>query len=212
MKLEELLHRTSDARSRLVFLMLALIVFLAAWSSAAIAQQVQVTLDPAQTKINISVHDVHGGVHGSFPMKSGAVSFEPSTGAARGEIVIDATSGDTGNGSRDRKMKKEVLETQRYPEITFTPHRVLGQWAPQGTSNLQVEGVFHIHGVDHNLTLSLPVVVSGDKITGSTSFDVPYESWGMKNPSMLFLRVDGTAQISLSFAGRIALSNAAGAH
>jgi polyisoprenoid-binding protein YceI len=176
-----------------------------------VAQQVQVALEPAQTKISISVHDVHGGVHGSFPMKSGTVSFDAATGTASGKIVVDAATGDTGNGSRDRKMKKDVLEAQRYPEITFIPQRVIGQLAPQGASNLQVAGVFSIHGSDHNLTLAVPVEISGDKVTGTTSFEVPYESWGMKNPSLLFLRVDGTAQVTVSFTGKIAVSSAAGA-
>ena len=212
MKPEKLLHRTLRANPRPIFCVSVAIVLLAAWSSAAIAPQVQVTLDPAQTKINISVHDVHGGVHGIFAMKSGTVNFDSSTGAASGEIIVDAASGDTGNNSRDHKMKKDVLETQRYPEITFTPRRIVGQFAPQGTSNIQCEGVFAIHGATHNLTLAVPVQVSGNKITGSTSFEVPYEAWGMKNPSVLFLRVDGKAEVTVSFAGRIALSTATGAH
>ena len=189
-----------------------MLVFLTAWSSAAVAHQVQVTLDPAQTKIDISVHDVHGGVHGKFPMKSGALSFDSSTGATTGEIVVDAESGDTGNGSRDRKMKKDVLETQRYPEISFMPRHIIGQVAMQGTSNLHVQGIFHIHGADHNLTLAVPVEVTGDRITGTANFEVPYESWGMKNPSVLFLRVDGKAEVTLSFAGRFKLWTTAGAH
>lgn len=194
------------------FTTFAALMFLTAWSYAAVAQQVQVTLDPAQTEIDISVHDIHGGVHGKFPMKSGALSCDPSTGASTGEIVVDAERGDTGNGSRDRKMKKDVLETQRYPEITFMPRHIIGQVAMQGTSNLQVQGTFHIHGADHNLTLAVPVEVTGDRITGTATFEVPYESWGMKNPSVLFLRVDGKAEVRLSFAGRVTLSTTAGAH
>ena len=212
MKPEELLHRTSHANRRPVFCASAVIVLLTAWSSAAIAQQVQVTLDPTHTKINIAVHDVHGGVHGIFAMKGGTVSFDSATGAASGEIIVDAASGDTGNNSRNQKMKKDVLETQRYPEITFTPRRIVGQPAPQGASNVQVEGVFAIHGATHNLTLAVPVQVNGDRITGTTSFEVPYETWGMKNPSLLFLRVDGTAEVTVSFAGRIALSATTSGH
>src|SRR5579862_3153478 len=211
MKKEGRLQRTSRAHPCFCYRVPAVLVLLMAGAAASVAQQVQVTLDPAQTKINISVHDVHGGVHGTFPMKSGTVSFDSSTGAASGEIIVDAASGNTGNDSRDHKMKKDVLETQRYPTITFTPRRVIGKIAPQGASNLQVEGVFAIHGGDHTLTLTVPVEVSGDKVTGTTSFEVPYESWGMKNPSVLFLRVEGKAEVTLSFAGRIALPGATSA-
>lgn len=175
--------------------------------SPAFAQQVRVTLDPAQTNVTISVHDVHGGFHGAFQMKSGVISFDPATGATNGEVIVDANSGNTGNDTRDRKMKKEVLETQRYPEITFTPNHIAGQVLPQGASHLKVDGVFHIHGADHNLALDVPVQVAGDTLTGTSTFTIPYESWGMKNPSFLFLRVDGTAEVRISFTGRISPSN-----
>lgn len=184
-----------------------LCLFLAGFCSAALAQQVQVILDPAQTKINISVHDIHGGFQGSFKLKSGAVTFDRKTGTAKGELLVDAASGDTGNSTRNGKMYKDVLQVQRYPEITFTSQRVIGNVAAQGTANIQVQGVFHIHGADHDLTLSIPVQVSSDKVTATTSFVVPYESWGMKNPSVFLLRVDGKADVSVSTVGRMTLVN-----
>ena len=185
------------------------LAFIAILWTPAVAEQVQVTLDPAETTINISVHDVHGGVRGTFKLKSGAVSFERETGNASGELIVDATSGQTGNGTRDSKMHKEVLESKRYPEIVFTPEHVMGDVALQGKSNIQVQGVFRIHGADHDLTLSMPVQVSGDQVTATTTFVVPYESWGMKNPSVLFLHVDGKAEVSVTAVGRIAVVTAA---
>ena len=195
------------ARRAALFLALA-----AALPSLGLAEQVQVTLDPSQTKINISVHDVHGGVHGAFKLESGSVTFDRATGNASGEIIVDARSGDTGNSSRDKKMHKDVLESARYPEITFTPKRVIGDVAAQGPSNIQVQGLFRIHGADHDLTLSLPVQVSGDQVTANTTFAVPYQAWGMRNPSVLFLRVDGNAEVSVSAVGRIAVARTANSH
>jgi polyisoprenoid-binding protein YceI len=162
-------------------------------------------------KINISVEDVHGGFQGSFRLKGGILTFDRKTGAANGELIVDAATGDTGNSSRNRKMYKDVLETQRYPEITFTAKKVIGDMAPQGSSNIQVQGVFHIHGVGHDLTLSVRVRVNGDKVTATTGFVVPYESWGMKNPSLFFLRVDGKADVRVSTVGRVTLLNDANA-
>jgi polyisoprenoid-binding protein YceI len=202
------MHRVSQlriqARRSAFFLLLA-----ACLCPSAVAEQVQVTLDPAATKISISVHDVHGGVHGTFKLKSGSVVFDRETGDASGEIIVDARSGETGNSSRDRKMHKDVLESARYPEITFTPKRLIGNVAAQGQSNIQVQGVFHIHSADHDLTMSMPVQVSGDQVTATTTFIVPYQAWGMKNPSMLFLRVDGNAEVSVSAVGRITAMKAA---
>lgn len=148
-------------------------------------------------------------VHGTFRLRSGAISFDPSTGDASGELVVDATSGDSGNQTRDTKMNKDVLESKRYPEITFLAKKVSGKMPDAGASTLQVQGVFHIHGADHELTVSIPVEVTGSSLKATTNFTVPYQSWGMKNPSTLFLHVDDKVQITINGAGKITKAAAA---
>ncbi len=167
------------------------------------AQQIKVNLDPAQTKIEWTLGDVLHTVHGTFKLKSGIVTFDPKSGDAGGEIIVDASSGESGNQTRDKKMHKEILESQRYPEIVFSPKHVTGKLADQGTSNVQVQGVFRIHGADHDLTLSLTVEKSGDAVKTNTSFVVPYQDWGMKNPSTFLLKVENKVSINISSAGHI---------
>jgi polyisoprenoid-binding protein YceI len=79
--------------------------------------------------------------------------FNPSNGAAGGPVVVDVTSGDTGNTGRDRKIHQEILESQRYPEIIFTPSRMSGKVEPEGDSKVQVDGIVRLHGSDHVMTL-----------------------------------------------------------
>jgi polyisoprenoid-binding protein YceI len=178
-------------------------------ASVAGAEQVHVTLDPLQTKVEWTLGATLHKVHGTFKLKSGQISFDTVSGNASGEFVLDATSGTSGNDTRDRKMHQEVLESKRYPEITFLPKKVSGHLADQGDSNVQVQGVFHIHGADHDLAVSVPVIVSGHQVRATTSFEVPYQAWGMKNPSSVFLHVDDKVQIRIAVAGRI---NSASAH
>ena len=104
------------------------------------AEQIQVTLDPAQTTVEWTLVASLHTVHGTFKMKSGTVSFDLKSGTASGLIIVDATSGDTGNHARDKKMHKEILESQLYPEITFTPERVIGNVLQKGNSTIQVQG------------------------------------------------------------------------
>jgi hypothetical protein len=47
-------------------------------------------------------------------------------GKLSGEVVVDATSGESGKGMRARKMHREVLESDRYPEIAVHPDRFEG--------------------------------------------------------------------------------------
>ena len=182
------------------------------FSLAAAAQQTQITLDPAQTKIEWTLGDVLHTVHGTFKLKSGSIAFDAKTGDASGQIVVDATSGESGNHTRDGKMQKEILESGRYPEIVFMPRHVTGNVPAQGNSTLQVQGVFRIHGGEHDLTLSLPVEADGSKATATTKFDVPYEAWGMKNPSTLFLKVENKVEIGIAATGTVSTGATATSH
>ena len=182
------------------------------FSLAAAAQQTQITLDPAQTKIEWTLGDVLHTVHGTFKLKSGSIAFDAKTGDASGQIVVDAASGESGNHTRDGKMQKEILESGRYPEIVFLPRHVTGNVPAQGNSTLQVQGVFRIHGGEHDLTLSLPVEADGSKATATTKFDVPYEAWGMKNPSTLFLKVENKVEIGIAATGKVSTGAAATSH
>lgn len=183
-----------------------LTVVLFALCTAAEAQQTQIKLDPAKTRIEWTLGDVLHTVQGTFQLKSGTIVFDPRTGEAGGQVVVDAASGNSGNGTRDSKMKKDVLESARYPEIVFSPKYVSGYVAGQESSTVQVAGNFTIHGGTHELTLTLPIVVKSTGVEAHTKFVVPYEEWGMKNPSTLFLRVDKTVQISISTAAELQTS------
>ncbi len=143
-------------------------------------------------------------VHGTFQLKHGALQFDPASGKISGEIVVDAKSGESGSGMRDRKMHKEILESERYPEIAFRPDRIEGAVASQGKSSVKVHGMFSIHGADREITVPAEVDVSADHWTATVHFTVPYAKWGMKNPSTLFLRVNDSVEIDLAAAGNVA--------
>ena len=176
----------------------------------SVAQDNVVQLDPAKTTVRFTLHDVLHTVHGTFQLKSGVIHFDPSTGGASGNVIIDATSGESGNQSRDKKMHKNILQSQQYPTIEFSPKQLMGQVALQGSSQVQLKGIFQLHGSQHDLTLTLPVQVSGDQLSATTHFDVPYEAWGLKNPSTLFLRVSNTVQIDITAVGSLQAQRGAG--
>ncbi|MFY9727942.1 MAG: YceI family protein [Bryobacteraceae bacterium] len=161
------------------------------------AQNLSLEMDPAQSKVEFTLADILHTVRGTFQLKRGAIHFEPASGAASGEVLVDARSGASGNGTRDRKMHKEILESQRFPDIVFRPDRVEGKLLLQGISQMQVHGIFAIHGAEHQLTAPVEVRVSGNQYTITAHFTVPYQQWGMKNPSTFFLRVDDKVDITL---------------
>jgi polyisoprenoid-binding protein YceI len=166
-------------------------------------RSIRVVLDPAQTEIHWRLTGLHP-VHGTFKLKSGEFLFNPKTGTAEGEILVDATTGESGNAARDKRMQDEVLESNRYPAIFYHPTEIKGPFKPgEGTQDLTAEGTFNIHGADHPLELPLKVQISADTATATTRFTVPYVEWGMKNPSRLLLRVSKQVEIEVSAKGTI---------
>jgi hypothetical protein len=170
-------------------------------AQAASANEIVLTVDPAQSTVHYSVSSSLHTVHGTFALKRGTLRFEPATGKANGEIVVDAASGQSGSDSRDKKMHKEVLESSRFTEIIFRPERVEGTVQPQGTSSTQLHGVCVLHGSEHEITVPVRAELKSDQWKGTATFSVPYNDWGLKNPGNFLLKVDHTVSIEVEMAG-----------
>lgn len=183
--------------------------YLLAISPAVHGQQTVFTFDPSATRIAFTLGATLHTVHGTMRLKNGEIRFDPTTGNASGEVVVDATSAETGNKSRDNKMHKEVLRSAKYPEITFTAERIAGVIQPTGKTQLMVSGTFELDGKMHPMTL--PVSIERRMPAGNaharTTFGVPYVQWGLKNPSTLFLRVSNHVDIDIDAAGTLRDAN-----
>ena len=150
------------------------------------------TLDPTKTEITWSLGAALHTVHGTFRL----TSIAPQSGA----IGIDATSGQSGNTSRDAKMHKTVLESAKYPEIVFTPKRIDGPIAPTGSSEIKLIGDIQIHGATHQITIPARVE---DARRFTATFTIPYVAWGMKSPSTFLLKVDDKVGIAITGEGKL---------
>jgi polyisoprenoid-binding protein YceI len=190
---------SSMSKRGLPCLMTAFTVLLFFSCVAVRAQSQELTFQFASstTRINFTLGDILHTVHGSFNLKSGDVRYDPATAAMHGGLVVDATSGQSGNRMRDRRMHRDILESRLYPEIAFRPDRVEGKVANTGTSTVQVHGIVSIHGVDHELTLPVRVQMFADHWMADTHFTVPYVKWGIKNPSTFLLRVSESVEIDV---------------
>src|SRR5579862_1755391 len=189
-------------------------------SLGARAQEAVANLDPATTQVTFTLAATLHTVHGAFKLKSGQIHFDPATGKAGGAIILDATSANTDNDSRDKKMHAEILESAKFPEITFTPTQVTGPLADllagKGIAQFQVAGVFRLHGQDHPMTISVSVAPvagaapssQGGQFQASTQFDIPYEKWGLKNPSTFVLHVSDTVNLEIHSTVQLSRTNA----
>jgi polyisoprenoid-binding protein YceI len=172
-------------------------------SAQSAAPKITVHLDPQKTEIHWTLHDVLHTVHGTFRLKGGIMTFNPSTGAAEGELLVDVTTGESGNSARDKKMQNEVLESGKYPQAFFHPVKVVGELKRGGTQIVSVDGTLNIHGADHPLTLQMTIQLNKSNATATTHFVIPYVAWGMKDESTFLLKVDKEVSVDVVAQGTV---------
>ena len=152
---------------------------------------------PAHTTVEYAVDSTLHTVHGTFALKRGTLRIDPASGRAEGELVVDAGSGNSGTEGRDRKMTREILEADKYPEIVFQPDRMDGKLEPQGKSQLKLHGALAIHGKQHEITAAVDAQAVTGGYEATARFEVPYIEWGMKNPSTFILRVNKVVTVTV---------------
>jgi hypothetical protein len=118
-----------------------------------------------------------------------------------GSVVVLAGSGKTGNGTRDKRMNKEILQVEQHATVSFEPKSYAGVIAPSGDSTIQVTGIFTLLGTPHEITIPMLVHLEGTTATAKAHFAVPYVQWGLKDPSFLFWKAEHDVAIDLFLTG-----------
>ena len=111
-------------------------------------------IDSSHSGIHFSVrHLVIAKVRGQFARWSGTVVAEDGDFTrASVDVVIDATSVNTGVADRDTHLKSaDFLDVANYPELTFKGARV----EKRGTDQLVVAGDLTIRGVTREVLLDV---------------------------------------------------------
>jgi polyisoprenoid-binding protein YceI len=176
---------------------------LLAQTTPSSTSEIVLTLDPVQSNLHWKVDSTLHMVHGTFAVKSGTVRLNAETGDASGEIAVSAPSGESGNSSRDKRMHKEILETAKYPDVIFHPHHFEGKVSGTGISDGKLSGVLSIHGADHDVAALVHAELKGGHWTGTSTFEVPYVKWGIKDPSNFMLKVKPVVTVELEMSGLV---------
>ena len=177
-----------------------LLALLLATVAPATAERVLV-LSPRETKVTFTLDATVHTVHGTVPLTSATIHFDPGTGQASGEVVLDLVRAETGNDSRDEDMHTKVLETARFPQAVFRPHQIQGALKPAGTTEVVLKGTLLFHGAEHPVEIPAKVTVTGAHVTADGHLTIPYVTWGLTDPSKFLLRVGKTVEVRLQAAG-----------
>ena len=131
---------------------LAAIVF--ALGLPALAAPEVYTLDPSHTYPYFAINHLgYSTLYGHFNKTSGRITMDREAKTGSIEIVIDATSVDTGHTKRDEHLRSaDFFNVQEFPFITFKTSAVTFDAEANVTG---VEGELTLHGV----TKTVPVQV-----------------------------------------------------
>lgn len=160
-------------------------------------------LDPAKTTITFSLTGWPHDTHGTFKLKCGLIRIDPTTDKMHGIVIVDASSGNSGETIRDARMRSGVLEVSRFPEISFAPQQVESHGDPEGTFPVKVRGLLLLHGTQHDFTVDATVTRGMNNVTIHCSFVVPYVEWGLEDPTILMFKVSKQVFVDVTTNARL---------
>jgi polyisoprenoid-binding protein YceI len=155
-------------------------------------------------------------VQGSTARIFGTISIDDSMdlskGPVKGHLEVDLRTLETGIGMRDEDMRRDFLETERYPTATFDLESVKNPpvLMPGVKQVLMTVGTFSVHGVSQKRTIPIEVVYfpmspetarkipNANLLTINTEFPVTFHDHNIKRPEFLFQKLSDLVAIKLN--------------
>jgi len=147
---------------------------------------------------------------------TGYVELDPSRpgAGARGEIHVDLASLDTGLKLRNRHMRENHLETDKYPEAVFTLTSLrVDELRPGVRTPATVRGEFSLHGVKRGIEpevhLTLDNTEDEPTLHIEADFTVLLEDYEIDCPQFLLLKLSREQLVHVDIVARGGLASSA---
>jgi polyisoprenoid-binding protein YceI len=181
-------------------------------SGAAVSTTSAVTLQMIQAEsearfiIDEVLNDAPKTVIGTTDQVAGEIAINPQdpTQTRVGVIQIDARALTTDNDFRNRAIKNQILETDQYEYVTFTPTKLVGlpQTGAVGTLyTFQIVGDLTIRDVTKPVTFDVTATAAaGSRIEGTATATIAYADYGISIPQVRQVAsVDDQVRLELDF-------------
>ncbi|MCU7495389.1 MAG: YceI family protein [Ignavibacteria bacterium] len=113
---------------------------------------------------------------------------------------VDLRTLDTGIGLRNRHMREDYLETDKYPMTTFKGKLTKAEKSTGGILNVIAEGNLSIHGVTKPVSIKgtlTPSSAGGFRV--QSSFEVKLTDYNIPIPQLMFLKISEVMKLNLDF-------------
>jgi polyisoprenoid-binding protein YceI len=168
------------------------------------------TIQQSGSKASFAIFEILNGspftAVGTTDQVAAQLAVDPTNPSAAqvGTIQIDARTFKTESSLRDRAIANVILETGKYPYITFEPSALRG--LPDSgqvgqTYSFQIDGNLTVHGVTQPVTFEAAITpVSASRLEGSAKTTIRYADYGISIPRVpMVASVADTVDLQLDF-------------
>lgn len=130
----------------------------------------------------------------------GYIYFEGNDFSSNSEIYfeVDLRTIDTGIGLRNRHMRENYLETDKYP-FTFFNGKISETIVTKNKISVLVEGEIFIHGEKQKLKTQGEILSIQDGYKITTNFEIKLSDFNIDIPKVMFLKLNEVIKLELEF-------------
>jgi len=145
---------------------------------------------------------------GVTPQVSGEITIDQTVpqNSQIGTITADVSQFKSDSSRRDNFIRGRFLESNQYPNVTFTPTKIEG--LPQTYTDgqeitLKISGDLTIHQVTKPAVFDATIKLSGDTLSGTTTTTILMSDFGFGPISLVgMLKTEDQAKVTLTFVAR----------
>jgi len=112
---------------------------------------------------------------------------------------VELANLDTGIGLRNRHMRENYLETDKYPYARYRGKISRIKPSPSGGFVVISDGEFEVHGVSKPVTIIGEVSGDGKSYHVISKFDVRLPDHNIDVPSLMFMKINEIIKLELDF-------------
>jgi polyisoprenoid-binding protein YceI len=113
---------------------------------------------------------------------------------------VDLNSIDTGIGLRNRHMRDNYLETDKFPFARYSAKAAGIKWSTNGENfEVQTRGKLLLHGVERDVDVDGTVSPVEDGFLIECRFDIALSDYEIKIPKLMFLKVSEIIALEVRF-------------
>jgi len=131
----------------------------------------------------------------------GTQPVDETLSSANNELYFEVllASLDTGIGLRNRHMRENCLETDKYPYASYKAHITKVEKQSDGSFAITAEGKFTIHGVEKPMTITGTVTQENNGYHVKSDFVVRLTDHNIEVPTLMFLKINENIKVSVDF-------------